>query len=169
MQTILKTYPFKGTGNFSKLFDKILRGQEQASGFLYPSKQICAGYHTSLNKFLRGIIPLGKNLRGGNRTHRTNYAGSVSTSFSLSVSLSVSLSLSLSLSVSLSMSVSVSVSASLSLPCTCSCPFPVRIPIPVPVPVFLRVLFSVHVPLPVRVPVHVRVPVWSCSCPCTHS
>ncbi len=53
MQTILKKYPFKGTGQPSKLFDLIL----QAS---YPSKQISAGYQT-WNKFLRGIIPLGTN------------------------------------------------------------------------------------------------------------
>jgi hypothetical protein len=49
----LKKYPFKGTGKISKLFDMILWGYVQASGVSYP-----------LNKFLRGIIPLGKNSFG---------------------------------------------------------------------------------------------------------
>jgi hypothetical protein len=64
MQTILKKCPFTGTGKLSKLFDIVLRGNEQASRVSDPSKKISAGSHKDMQHghgnatlVLRGLIP----------------------------------------------------------------------------------------------------------------
>jgi hypothetical protein len=60
MPTISKKSPFKEICKFSKLFDMVLQGSEQACGVsdssnkiflgIIPSKQISVGYHTPLDQ-----------------------------------------------------------------------------------------------------------------------
>jgi hypothetical protein len=128
MQTILKKYPFKGTGKLSKLLDMILLGHEQNSRVSHPSKQFSAGYHTPLNQFLKVSLPFRTNIHGvldpsnkGMKVHVQVYlCGSVH--------------------------VPVPVSVPVSLPVT----VPVSVAIPVLVPVLVPV--SVPDPVPYNVP-----------------
>jgi hypothetical protein len=58
MQTILIKYLFKRSAKLSESFDMVLWGTEQAGEVSCPFKLIFTVYQTSLNKFLRGIIPI---------------------------------------------------------------------------------------------------------------
>jgi hypothetical protein len=59
MQLFGKMALFSEIGKLSKLFDKILRGHEQANGFhtsLNKFANFCGESYTTLHKFLRGNI-----------------------------------------------------------------------------------------------------------------